>query len=214
MGENEQGGMLRNVVVVGLVAMVALIVIFAVVGLKGNMTSTTNGATDNIQKNIKKANDSDDTNVATDDFTTSKYYYSDPDANGMVTLTGVHADQRATLSGNVIIPTYLQRDGKKYTINKIDSYAFSSTNMTSVVIPATIESIGDDAFYNTKLTSVTIPDGVKTIGQQAFDSIPANKDGFASIGKNTTYSTDSWHSSFGTYWNNGVQISYKPTIRG
>lgn len=34
MGENEQGGMLRTVVVVGLVAMVALIITLGVVGLK------------------------------------------------------------------------------------------------------------------------------------------------------------------------------------
>lgn len=40
MGENEQGGMLRTVVVVGLVAMVALIVTLGVVGLKNNMNNT------------------------------------------------------------------------------------------------------------------------------------------------------------------------------
>ena len=34
MGENEQGGMLRTVVVVGIVAMIALIVTLGVVGLK------------------------------------------------------------------------------------------------------------------------------------------------------------------------------------
>ena len=38
MGENEQGGMLRTVVVIGIVAMVALIVTLGVVGLKSNMT--------------------------------------------------------------------------------------------------------------------------------------------------------------------------------
>lgn len=34
MGENEQGGMLRTVVVVGIIAMVAIIIILGVVGLK------------------------------------------------------------------------------------------------------------------------------------------------------------------------------------
>lgn len=37
MGENEQGGMLRTVVVVGIIAMVALIMVLGVVGLKDNM---------------------------------------------------------------------------------------------------------------------------------------------------------------------------------
>jgi len=36
MGENEQGGMLRVVVVVGLIAIIAAVVIFAVTGLKNN----------------------------------------------------------------------------------------------------------------------------------------------------------------------------------
>ena len=44
MGENEQGGMLRTVVVVGLVAMVALIITLGVVGLKNNMTKNTDNA--------------------------------------------------------------------------------------------------------------------------------------------------------------------------
>lgn len=44
MGENEQGGMLRTVVVVGIVAMVALIITLGVVGLKGSMLKNTNEA--------------------------------------------------------------------------------------------------------------------------------------------------------------------------
>ena len=41
MGENEQGGMLRTVVVVGLVAMVALIITLGVVGLKSSLRTNT-----------------------------------------------------------------------------------------------------------------------------------------------------------------------------
>ena len=37
MGENEQGGMLRTVVVVGIVAMVAMVIILGVTGLKSNV---------------------------------------------------------------------------------------------------------------------------------------------------------------------------------
>lgn len=44
MGENEQGGMLRTVVVVGIVAMVALIITLGVVGLKGSMLKNTDRA--------------------------------------------------------------------------------------------------------------------------------------------------------------------------
>ena len=44
MGENEQGGMLRTVVVVGLVALIAAVIIGSVVGLKASMTKNTNSA--------------------------------------------------------------------------------------------------------------------------------------------------------------------------
>ena len=40
MGENEQGGMLRTVTVIGLIAIIAAVVIFAVMGLNGNMKSS------------------------------------------------------------------------------------------------------------------------------------------------------------------------------
>lgn len=50
MGENEQGGMLRTVVVVGLVAIIAAVVMFAVTGLKGNMTKNTSTAIYQVEK--------------------------------------------------------------------------------------------------------------------------------------------------------------------
>lgn len=42
MGENEQGGMLRVVVVVGLIAMIVAVVIFAVTGLKNTSSAQRN----------------------------------------------------------------------------------------------------------------------------------------------------------------------------
>lgn len=44
MGENEQGGMLRTVVVIGLVALIAAVITMGVVSLKNNMTKNTNRA--------------------------------------------------------------------------------------------------------------------------------------------------------------------------
>ena len=58
MGENEQGGMLRTVVVVGLVAMVALIITLGVVGLKSSLrTNTLMGTT--MGQNILEIDQSD-----------------------------------------------------------------------------------------------------------------------------------------------------------
>lgn len=44
MGENEQGGMLRTVVVVGLVALIAAVIMIGVVGLKASMNKNTDTA--------------------------------------------------------------------------------------------------------------------------------------------------------------------------
>lgn len=60
MGENEQGGMLRNVVVIGIIAMVALIITLGVVGLKNNMTKNTDIAVGTASLN--KTGDSEFTN--------------------------------------------------------------------------------------------------------------------------------------------------------
>ena len=48
MGENEQGGMLRTVVVIGLVALIAAVITMGIIGLKGNMTKNTDSAVGTI----------------------------------------------------------------------------------------------------------------------------------------------------------------------
>ena len=50
MGENEQGGMLRTVVVGGVVALIAAVITMGVVGLKNNMTKNTDRAVGAIAK--------------------------------------------------------------------------------------------------------------------------------------------------------------------
>ena len=51
MGENEQGGMLRTVVVVGLVALIAAVIIGGVVGMKASMTKNTDVAVSTASMN-------------------------------------------------------------------------------------------------------------------------------------------------------------------
>lgn len=50
MGENEQGGMLRTVVVIGLIALIAAVVIFGITNLKGNMIKNSDTAVYNVDK--------------------------------------------------------------------------------------------------------------------------------------------------------------------
>lgn len=61
MGENEQGGMLRTVVVVGLIALIASMVIVGVVGLKSSLRTNTLMAT-TMGQNILEIDPSDPDN--------------------------------------------------------------------------------------------------------------------------------------------------------
>ena len=53
MGENEQGGMLRTVVVIGLIAMIAVVVIFGITGLKSNMSKNSDTAVGAVVRTTK-----------------------------------------------------------------------------------------------------------------------------------------------------------------
>lgn len=235
MGEREQGGMLRTVVVVGLVALIAAVIIYAVIGLSGHMKSTTNSASDGIQKEIKNAN-SDTVESVVDDYDTSNHYYT-LNMSAKTAFISTYKSGKEKDKGAVVVPAYVTHNGIKYTVTEIDSSSYyNSPELTSVVIPDTIksigsnafstnpkltkvtfgkgvETIGNSAFWGTALSSVMVPDNVKTIGDQAFDNIANNRDGLVSIGKDTTYSTGGWRSSFGVQWIDYVETPYKPTIR-
>lgn len=87
------------------------------------------------------------------------------------------------VGGNIKLPDGLTKI-KKYTFGKcvsltsitipssvieIEEYAFSYSNLTSIVMSKNVTSIGLRAFENCKnLVSVVIPESVKTIGEYAF----------------------------------------------
>lgn len=73
-------------------------------------------------------------------------------------------------SGDVIVPSTVEHNGKTYTVTGIGEDAFSNGyEITSVVMPQTITYIGEFAFYYcTLLQEVVIPDSVRHIGDYAF----------------------------------------------
>lgn len=71
--------------------------------------------------------------------------------------------------GNVVIPESVSYNGKQYNVSSIESYAFASSYVTSIVIPQSVTNIGECAFRECQgLTTVNIPNGVKSIGREAF----------------------------------------------
>ena len=96
-------------------------------------------------------------------------------------------------AGDIVIPESIEKDGITYTVTSIKSYAFSNSQITSVIIPNsiviidngvfngcyflnsvslpnTITKIGKSSFsYCEKLTEIEIPNSVKSIGEYAFN---------------------------------------------
>lgn len=87
--------------------------------------------------------------------------------DGTAVITTDNSDSPAYLGDekNVTVPSEI--DG--HTVVSVGKGAFAYKDMSSVVLPDTIESIGDFAFRENKhLTSIVIPDSVIKIGEAAF----------------------------------------------
>lgn len=89
--------------------------------------------------------------------------------NSPIKTVSVWAPSRA-ISGDITIPPSVANKGVNYTVAFLQASAFERcTNITSVIIPDTINEIQEKTFERcTSLTSVIIPDSVISIGQAAF----------------------------------------------
>ena len=82
-----------------------------------------------------------------------------------------HNDLATLYNGDVVIPDLVTYAGQTFAVTGIESNTFDGCfELTSVVIPNSVEIIGEHAFQGcTGLTSVTIGSGVTTIGAKAFN---------------------------------------------
>lgn len=78
-------------------------------------------------------------------------------------VTGVDTE---SYNHNVIVQAYFG----DYPVTKINNSAFANLNITSAILPSTLEYIGEYAFSSCKqLAEIVIPEKVTTIGTKAFD---------------------------------------------
>ena len=81
----------------------------------------------------------------------------------------VTGEVRSVCKGRVEIPNIVKHNNKTYTVVGIGNSAFSNqSEMTSVVIPTTVQYIESKAFASTGLTDVIIPGNNVTVKKQAF----------------------------------------------
>ncbi len=106
------------------------------------------------------------------------FYFVINEDGETATITNDKGDGVATpnysYSGDLVIPSTVEYDGKSYKVTRLGDWVFCGTigepTLTSVVIPEGVTEIGTQAFfYCTSLTSVAIPESVTDIGVSAFN---------------------------------------------
>ena len=72
-------------------------------------------------------------------------------------------------SGDITIPMVFSYNNTVYQVTAIDDYAFNSNEkLSSVVIPSGVKTIGIYAFESSGIKNITLPATVTTIGKCAF----------------------------------------------
>ncbi|MCI8627811.1 MAG: leucine-rich repeat protein [Lachnospiraceae bacterium] len=94
--------------------------------------------------------------------------------------TGAVAGLKAK-AADIIIPSHVSYQGKRYTVTAIGQKCFSDgkdgeQKYGRIVLPDTIQTIGMGAFYEVSCEELVIPDSVTTIENYAFYGMTVKKD--------------------------------------
>jgi len=82
-----------------------------------------------------------------------------------------YVSDASAASGAVTVASQVNIDGSSYTVNAIGVNAFKYSNVSSVVLPATLVTIADEAFvWSSKLESVDLGGAAVSIGNKAFEN--------------------------------------------
>lgn len=107
-----------------------------------------------------------ETDILIDGLTYRFFNYGDPAKDYFV----ISSPKEGNYSGDIVIPSTVQYNGKTYEVRGIAAYCFCyDRQVTSVTIPNTVTEIGINAFLDCQgLKELTIPSSVKTVGEAAF----------------------------------------------
>ena len=106
------------------------------------------------------------TSVSAYDFEIDGIYYNKVDDENVAVT---RRDTYAAYFGKVVIPSSVEYEGRKYTVNSIGDAAFMMCmDVTAVTLPNSITQIGTFAFYGCGLTSIIVPGGVTDIAELTF----------------------------------------------
>ena len=105
-----------------------------------------------------------------------------------------------TLSGDIVVPDYVNKDGIVYAVTKLAQGAFGfggasiTFNYTGLTFPKTLITLSSFSVYTTNTISLEIPYGVTNIGDNAFHGCSSLtsvtiSDSVTSIGQNAFYDT-------------------------
>ncbi len=109
------------------------------------------------------------TKVNAYDFVVNGIYYNVVSIEDLTCEIAPQYSHSSEYSGNFVVPSEVQYNGKTLKVVKIGSYAFAESSIVSVTIPNGITSIGSYAFCFCKnLTSVLIPNTVTYISNYVF----------------------------------------------
>ena len=87
------------------------------------------------------------------------------DFTGTLSIAGRTHD---CYSGDVVIPSTVEYDGKSYNVTGILERAFYYCRVTSITLPPTIQSIGFEAFRGCTITELQLPSSLVFLGNSVF----------------------------------------------
>ena len=86
------------------------------------------------------------------------------------------AGYKGANNGCVVIPSYVEKDGIKYIVNRIGSNSFANGNsIMRMEIPDTVKSIGKKAFWGIGIDEIYIGSDLESIGEDALSATAINR---------------------------------------